>query len=161
MKRYKKSLIAGDSTLGFSDKGDTTHCLLKAAALGAAPKSHPRYHRGLRGYHAGLAAEYLVADHYNRRGHSTARHRWRGQSGEIDLICHNGAGFIFVEVKKSRSFDDAMRNLSRRQIERLHLTTTEYLATQPKGCLTEARFDLATVNARGEVQILENAIYGW
>ena len=59
---------------------------------------------GQTGYFAGLAAEDIVARDYLRRAHAVAAQRWRGQSGEIDLICRDGDTVVFVEVKKSRSF---------------------------------------------------------
>jgi len=40
----------------------------------------------LVGYHAGLAAEEIVAADYARRGLRLERRRWRGKRGEIDLI---------------------------------------------------------------------------
>jgi Holliday junction resolvase-like predicted endonuclease len=47
---------------------------------------------------------------------------------EIDLIFADGDGLIFTEVKKSRSHDAALRNLSHRQQNRIYQAATEYLA---------------------------------
>ena len=64
-----------------------------------------------------------------------------------------------VEVKKSRSFARAADRLSQRQIGRLMQAAEEFLSTQPRGSLTDVRFDVALVNARGEIKVIENALY--
>ena len=114
--------------------------------------------QGATGFHAGVAAEARIAQDYERRGYPVARRRWRGQGGEIDLIVHDGDGLVFVEVKQSRSFDAAVARLSQRQMARLQSAAEEFLATQPRGALTDVRFDVALVNGMGAVRIIENAI---
>lgn len=113
--------------------------------------------RGTTGYHAGRVAEDIVALAYNRNGHSVAHRRWRATGGEIDLIARNGAQVIFVEVKKSRSFAEAACRLGRRQMDRICAAASEFLAGEPAGQLTDVRFDLALVDQRGAVQVIENA----
>lgn len=116
-----------------------------------------RRHRGEVAYHSGLAAEKRIAQDYARRGFALARERWRGKAGEIDLIVRDGAGLIFVEVKKARDFDRAAESLSTRQMRRLYSAAEEFLGSQPAGSLTEVRFDVALVNEQGETRIIENA----
>lgn len=112
---------------------------------------------GSVGYHSGFAAEDIVARDYERRNHAIAARRWRGQSGEIDLIFRDGDAVVFVEVKKSRDFARAATRLSRRQIDRICGSAAEFLAGEPRGQLTDVRFDLALVNGIGMVQVIENA----
>lgn len=112
---------------------------------------------GSVGYYAGLVAEDVVAHDYARRGRAVAARRWRGKGGEIDLIVRDGDCVVFVEVKKSRDFARAAGRLSRRQMDRLCVAATEFIGTEPKGQLTDMRFDLAMVNGQGAVQIIENA----
>ena len=112
---------------------------------------------GAVSYQAGLVAEAIVAQDYARHGYPIAQTRWRGKSGEIDLIARDGAGMIFIEVKKSRSFAQAASRLSRRQMDRLCLAAQEFVENEPLGQLTEMRFDVALVNAEGQVRIIENA----
>lgn len=112
---------------------------------------------GATGYHAGLRAEDIVATDYTGRGYSEAARRWRGQSGEIDLILRQGDTVIFTEVKKSKSFARAATRLGRRQMDRLIAAGSEFLATEPRGQLTDVRFDLAMVDAQGAVSVIENA----
>lgn len=117
-----------------------------------------RAERGALGHRAGLSAEARVAQDYERRGYRVARQRWRGRCGEIDLILHDGEGLIFVEVKKSRSFDRALQRLSSRQIARLLRAGEEFAGSQPRGALTEMRFDVALMNDQGMIRVMENAL---
>ena len=117
-----------------------------------------RAERGALGHRAGLSAEAQVAQDYQRRGYRVAGQRWRGHCGEIDLILHDGDGLVFVEVKKSRSFDRALQRLSSRQIARLLRAGEEFAGTQPRGSLTEMRFDVALMNEQGMIRIVENAL---
>jgi len=112
---------------------------------------------GLVSYHAGLAAEGSVERHYASAGHEIARRRWRGSGGEIDLITRDGDGLIFIEVKKSKSFARAAERVSRRQMRRIYASASEFLAGEPNGQDTEVRFDVALVNAVGQIQVIENA----
>ncbi len=82
----------------------------------------------------------------------------RGKGGEIDLITRDGEGFVFVEVKKSRSHARAAERLSMRQIRRLYDAAAEFLAQCPRGLNTLARFDVALVDGNGRIEILENAL---
>jgi putative endonuclease len=114
--------------------------------------------RQARNYHAGLAAEDSVLRRYLASGHALLARRFRGLRGEIDLVLARGDAVIFVEVKKSKSFEAAMGRIGAGQIARIYDTANEFLGAQPRGLLTEARFDVALVNAYGEVRVLENAL---
>lgn len=117
-----------------------------------------RRHRGRMSHYAGEAAEQRIATDYERRGFAVAARRWRGQGGEIDLVLRDGEGLVFVEVKQSRDFASAASHLSARQVMRLQHAAEEFLGGEPRGALTDMRFDVALVNARGEFQVIENAI---
>jgi putative endonuclease len=119
-----------------------------------------RAERGRRGYLSGIAAEDSVARHYARKGRVIEARRWRGPGGEIDLIAREGARLVFVEVKASRSFDAAVARLTRRQIARIRRSAEAYCGEAPEGLLTEMRFDLALVDGRGAVHVMENAFDG-
>lgn len=117
-----------------------------------------KQHSGRMAHHAGAAAEQSVARHYADLGYDILQNRWRGTAGEVDLIVQLAEVFVFVEVKKSASFAQAARHLSPRQQQRIFATATEFVAGQPKGLLSEMRFDVALVGAHGEILILENAL---
>lgn len=116
---------------------------------------------GMVNYLGGLSAEDQVAAAYERRGLPIVARRWRGSAGEIDLIAKDGAGenagFIFIEVKKSKSIARASERLSPAQFARICDTAAEFVADQPMGQLTDMRFDFARVDAMGRCDILENA----
>ncbi|MEO9820549.1 MAG: YraN family protein [Paracoccaceae bacterium] len=114
-------------------------------------------HKGRMAFEAGLAAEDRIAMDYQRRRFVIAERRWRGQSGEIDLVAKDAAGFIFVEVKQSRTFDRALHNLTEQQVVRLFSAADEYLAKKDLGSLTDVRFDVALVDQQGTFRILQNA----
>lgn len=112
---------------------------------------------GAVSYHGGLAAEGQVAALYAGAGCRIAARRWRGRSGEIDLIARRGGQVIFVEVKKSSSFAAAAERLGRRQMDRIYASASEFLAGEPMGQDTDSRFDVALVDGAGRIEILENA----
>jgi putative endonuclease len=116
-----------------------------------------KHHRGQTAYHAGMAAEDIVAERYARCGRPVLAKRWRGSCGEIDLVTREGEIVVFVEVKKSRSHAQAVTRLTRRQMDRIYGAGSEFLATQPRGQLTDVRFDLALVDEMGRVKVIENA----
>lgn len=112
---------------------------------------------GESSYHAGRVAEDRVAEAYERAGHPICARRWRGSSGEIDLIARDGVGVIFIEVKHSRNHARAAESLSRAQMARICASAGEYLSREPAGQDTECRFDLALVDQVGRIDLLENA----
>lgn len=113
---------------------------------------------GIVNFLSGLSAEHAVAADYERRGFPVVAKRWRGSCGEIDLIVKDGNGFVFVEVKKSKSIASASHRLSQAQIERIFNTALEFVSHQPRGQLTEMRFDFARVDAQGKFDILVNVM---
>ncbi|MCF3593528.1 YraN family protein [Rhodobacteraceae bacterium LMO-12] len=113
--------------------------------------------RGKRAYCAGLAAEEQVAQEYARRGMTQVQQRWRGQRGEIDLVMRDGEALVFVEVKQSSSFERAAESLTARQMARIYGAAEEYLSHMDQGQLSETRFDVALVDGRGVIRIIENA----
>ena len=118
-----------------------------------------RSERGQRAYQSGVSAENTVERHYQQKGLQTAARRWRRRGvGELDLVMRDGEALVFVEVKKSRDFVRAAEALTARQMTRLYDGAAAFLADEPNGQLTECRFDVALVNAHGEIEILENAL---
>lgn len=112
---------------------------------------------GKVGYLAGLAAEAAVASAYEQSGQPVVARRWRCIAGEIDLVARDGATIVFVEVKKGRTHDSAMERLGRRQIQRIWDAATIFLSREPKGTLTDIRFDVALVDTLGRIEIRRNA----
>lgn len=116
-----------------------------------------RRNAGAMAYFSGCAAEASVAQAYVARGLTLLESRWRGLSGEIDLIFEDAGELVFVEVKKARSFDAAAERLSHAQARRIHMAASEYLEYAPNGQMSQMRFDLALCNQAGEVELREGA----
>lgn len=113
--------------------------------------------RGLDAYHSGLRAETRVKAEYEARSCGLLAERWRGKSGEIDLIFRQGEVFVFVEVKKAASLDLAAARIFRRQMDRICRAACEFLIGTGHGCDVPMRFDAALIDATGAIEIIENA----
>ena len=118
--------------------------------------SNCRAAQGLTNYHDGLAAEASVERYYEQKGCRPVAQRWRGSAGEIDLIMRDGEGYVFIEVKKSRTFEQAARNFTPRQCERVALAAQAYVDQMHPGEMIDMRLDLALVDGIGRIDILEN-----
>ena len=118
--------------------------------------SENRSQQGLTNYHDGLAAEQAVEDRYYRLGYDICARRWRGGAGEIDLVLRNDEGYVFVEVKKSSTFDRAAEAFSMGQMQRICLSAEEYCGAHAPGRLVNMRLDLAMVDDMGRIDVLEN-----
>ncbi|QFU07905.1 hypothetical protein PARPLA_02193 [Rhodobacteraceae bacterium THAF1] len=116
-----------------------------------------RQARGAVSYQAGLAAEDQVARAYTRKGADLIAERWRGKGGEIDLVLRDRTGLIFVEVKRARTHDAAVARVTAQQVARLYAAAEEYVGTTHPGQMPDMRFDVATVDATGEIAIRPNA----
>ena len=112
--------------------------------------------QGQQNYLTGLAAEAIVGSSYLERGFSKMEVRWRGKSGEIDLIVERDGELVFVEVKASRTFDQAVALLSQKQLSRVACAANEYLAVSGRGLDTPCRIDLALVDGLGRSRVIEN-----
>lgn len=114
--------------------------------------------RGRTAYHSGLAAEDQVSQFYDRSGRPIIARRWRGSTGEIDLIAREGDTVVFIEVKKSSSHALAAERLTWSQQQRIMATASEFVGGEPLGQNTEIRFDVALVDGMGRIEIIENAL---
>jgi putative endonuclease len=104
-----------------------------------------------------LAAEDQVARLYSGSGMPVCARRWRGHTGEIDIIARDGDRVVFIEVKQSCTHSEAASHLSPWQMQRIWNTAEEFLAGEPQGALTDVRIDVALVDGMGRIEILQNA----
>ena len=111
---------------------------------------------GLTSFHAGVAAEEIVARHYVANGYRLLEQRWRGPVGEIDLILSRDGTTVFVEVKKAKSIESAAARITSRQIIRVSQSAEGFLGGLPNGINSDARIDVAVVDGCGAVRVLEN-----
>lgn len=130
-----------------------------APAPAALRESVPRWRkdRGRRAFLSGQAAEETVARLYEGRGTQVLARRWRGVSGEIDLVLRAPDTYVFCEVKRAATHHLALQRLRQGQLQRIYHAASEYIGLTPEGQLAPVRFDVATVDATGAVDILEAA----
>lgn len=113
---------------------------------------------GKQAYYFGILAEDLVADKYQKSGFECRKRRYRGGAGEIDLIMARQDKLYFVEVKASKTFDLAAMRIIPKQVERIHSAALSYLAAHDLTLEIDMRFDLALVNAHGQIKVLPGAL---
>lgn len=86
--------------------------------------------------------------------------RWRGQAGEIDIVCKDGETAVFLEVKHARHFPAALSRVRPSQVRRVFSAVEEFLGSRHGDGLSDLRVDLALVDGHGAVEIVENA-FAW
>jgi putative endonuclease len=79
----------------------------------------------------GLAGEHVAERDLIRRGYEIIARNVRTRYGEIDLICRDRNGFLFVEVKTRRagSFVAAVEAVDQRKAARLEMLAQSWLAS--------------------------------
>ena len=80
----------------------------------------------------GDAGEHLAERALRELGWRILARNARTRYGEIDLVCHDGRGYVFVEVKTRRagSFVSAVEAVAPRKISRLVRLAEAWLALQ-------------------------------
>ncbi|MBU6422668.1 MAG: YraN family protein [Chloroflexota bacterium] len=78
----------------------------------------------------GAYGEQLAERALAERGWRVIARNVRSRYGEIDLVCHDGKGFVFVEVKTRNrsSFVSAIEAAGPRKVERLARLAERWLA---------------------------------
>jgi putative endonuclease len=78
----------------------------------------------------GLAGEHLAERELDRHGLRVVARNVRTRFGEIDLICRDGRGYAFIEVKTRRagSFVAAVEAVDARKAARLAALAQSWLA---------------------------------
>lgn len=90
----------------------------------------------------GRRAELWAAWFLRLKGYRILASRWRGRSGEIDLIGRRGRVLAFVEVKLRDDPGRAALAASGRGPARIARAAAEFLATRPELATLDVRFDL-------------------
>lgn len=95
---------------------------------------------------AGRAAEWLVILYLLSTGHRILARRWRGRTGEIDLVARRRHLLLFCEVKYRRDAADIAVPTAR-QRHRICRAAQEFAARHRAVQMLEWRFDLVRVSA--------------
>lgn len=124
-------------------------------------QGHPvpatRRERGRVAALSGLMAEDSVQRLYLSLGADLLASRWRGPSGEVDLIFRDGEDIVFVEVKSAATHAIAAERLQPVQMRRICRAALEYCDRAGHDGLCSMRFDVALVDRTGRVELLVNA----
>jgi putative endonuclease len=100
----------------------------------------------------GLAGEHLAERELGRAGLRVVARNVRTRYGEIDLVCRDGRGYVFVEVKTRRagSFVAAAEAVDTRKAARLALLAQSWLAHRgERAAIWRIVIAALTVDARG------------
>jgi len=79
----------------------------------------------------GQRGEAIAAAHLADLGYRIVERNWRCPQGEIDLVTHDGAEWVFVEVRTRHapSIDPAIESVTPAKQNRLILASQAYLET--------------------------------
>ncbi len=107
----------------------------------------------------GAQAEQWAAQFLQQQGLKLAVQNYRGRFGEIDLIMHDGASLVFIEVRLRRNanFGGAAASINGPKQQRIIRTAHQYLAGLAH--IPPCRFDVMLMDDvhGGNLQWLKNA----
>lgn len=108
---------------------------------------------------SGAWGEALAAEYLRKKRYTIVASGYRCRFGEIDLIVRNQRFLVFVEVKlrKSAAFARAMEYVDSKKQNRIRLTASLYLSTNPTAL--QPRFDVIEIYAPDGTQTLHPEIY--
>jgi len=96
----------------------------------------------------GQLGEEIAKDYLQKKGFDILEHNCKNKYGEIDLVCKDKDGIIFVEVKTriGELFGGPEGSLNRNKIRRLIKNSQAYMAWRVKpGELSSYRIDAVCV----------------
>ena len=112
--------------------------------------------------HLGRIGEDLALDHLRRLGYELVVRNHRTRWGEIDLVVHDGAVLVFVEVKTRRATGsargpwEALHERKRAQVRRMAASFLADVQDRPRS--SELRFDAigVVIDPRGRLVRLDH-----
>ena len=106
---------------------------------------------------SGRRAEMWAAWLLRLKGYRIISRRWRGRTGEIDLVARRGGTLAMVEVKSRGDIAAAASAIDRKGRLRLARAAAEYLAGRPELAGLDVRFDVVLANPARWPRHLANA----
>ena len=115
--------------------------------------SHP--HMTFARQRLGLLGEEIACTELERLGYSILERRHRSRFGEIDIVAHDGATLVFVEVKAKidSRFGDPAEMVTAAKRRRLVSMGEAFVATRALQN-TPCRFDVVAVDASVEPPVV-------
>ena len=92
----------------------------------------------------GRRAETLAALWLSLKGYRIVARRFRGRTGELDLVARRGHRIAIVEVKARATRIAALEAVSAHQRKRIERAASEWLARQPQDVFS-LRFDVIAI----------------
>ena len=105
-------------------------------------------------YIKGILAEYYVLFFLFIKGYKCLKHRYRGKSGEIDLIMRKKGVIIAVEVKYRKNHDDALCSIYKKQKQRIRSSLEVFVSNKS---YTGLRCDVCVIGRNLKILHLKNA----
>ena len=112
-----------------------------AAKPGPGAEARKKRHR-TESYDRGVKAERWAGWLMRAKGFDIVARRYKGQGGEIDLICRKQDLLVFLEVKYRGSLDEALHVITPRNQARIIAAAGQYLAEHPDETAQGFRFDV-------------------
>ena len=108
----------------------------------------------------GAAGEDAVVAWYESRGYIVVARNWRaGRTGEIDIVARFGSTCAICEVKtrSTSAFGTGFEAVTFDKQRRLRRLAAAWLGAQEPREWLDVRFDVASVSAEGQVEMIEGA----
>jgi putative endonuclease len=105
----------------------------------------------------GRKGERIACRFLLRQGFDVLARRYRGRSGELDIIAFEGETLVFIEVKtrRSRNFGEPWEFVDWQKQQKLRRTAEEFIADNDLGQYA-CRFDIVSVIGK-ETALFRNA----
>jgi len=109
----------------------------------------------------GKTGEDLACRELQRRGYEIVARRYRQRGGELDIVAHDGATLVFVEVKArdGRTFGAAAEAVTARKRRRIVALALDYMTRHHLGHVA-CRFDVVSIQFDAgypAVEVFKNA----
>ncbi len=96
-------------------------------------------------YKKGIWAEWMAAFFLSLKGYQVLERRYRGKTGEIDLIARRKNTIVFIEVKARNSLKEGLEAVQKKAQTRITRTASIYLQKKPRFKNYDCRFDVIVI----------------